>query len=236
MTFYSVISDTTIDHSGEDTDSKTTNNNITEDSNMIDSIMSITKRKRVRKRKPKHQFSFVMSPVNVTEDKVTKESKKPKITDSYIIPAGKHIRFDNMENDENKIAKQIVQEISKSESKNESCSSKAPSSRDLSTLLALGQNSTPITFMNEKKLKNGIKTESVLNNEINKNFNKVIEDSMEKNSCNKESKKEIQNYKSLYTELEKVPIMTRKPQYNDIIAFKVRIAHYILKLIMCHSK
>lgn len=241
MTFYSVISDTTVDHSGGDTDSKTIDN-ITEDCNMTDSIISDAKKKRVRKRKPKNQFrQFVVGPLNMTEDKMSKESKskKPKIIDSYVIPSGKHIRFDNMENDENNIAKQIVQEISKNESKNESCSSKAPSSRDLSTLLALGQSSTPITFTNEnKKLRNGIKTESILNNEVNKNFNKIMEDSTEKNSCSKESKKEIQNYKSLHAELEKVPIMTRKPQYNDIIAFKVCIAYCfkILKLIICSKQ
>lgn len=236
MTFYSVNSDTTVENSGGDTDSKTVDNNVIED-NMIDSNVSDTKRKRVRKRKPKNQLrQFAVAPLNITEDVVSKESKskKPKIIDSYIIPSGKHIRFDNMENDENTVAKQIVQE---NESKNESCSSKAPSSRDLSTLLALGQSSTPITFTNEnKKLKNGIKTEGVSNNEIRKNFNKIVEDGTEKNSCSKESKKEIQNYKSLHTELEKVPIMTRKPQYNDIIAFKVCITYCILKLIIKCSK
>ncbi|XP_071645962.1 uncharacterized protein [Temnothorax longispinosus] len=216
MTFYSVISDTAVDHSGaDDTDSKTTDNNLTADCSMLDSI--VAKRKRVRKRKPKNRSQLVVTPPGTTEENLPREpkSKKPKIIDSYTIPSGKHIRFDNMENDEHNIAKQIVQEVSKNESL-----SKASSSRDLSTLLALGQTSTPMTFVN-KKIKNGAKTESMLNDEIkSKNLNKVMEDSIEKNLCSKESKKEVPCYKSLYTTLERIPVMTRKPQINDIIAFK----------------
>ncbi|KYN35289.1 hypothetical protein ALC56_10464 [Trachymyrmex septentrionalis] len=217
MPFYSVISDTVVNCSEEDTDFKTTDN-LTENCNGIDSIVSITKRKRVRKRKPKNQSQFIVSPSNRIEENISKEPKlkKPKIIDSYIIPSGKHIRFDDIESDEHNIARQIaVQEASRNHSElNETSSSK-----DLSTLLALGQSLTPITFIN-KKLKNDITTENVLNDEISKNVNKIMEDSTEKNLCSKESKKEIQNYKNLYADLEKVPIMTRKPQVNDIIAFK----------------
>ncbi|XP_012539698.2 uncharacterized protein LOC105838580 isoform X2 [Monomorium pharaonis] len=217
MTFYS-INDNTIDHSEEDTDSKT-DNNVTEDCNMTDSIASVGKRKRVRKRKAKNR-SQIVSPCEIIEENISKESKwkKPKIIDSYIIPSRKHIRFDNMENEKN-IAKQIVQEVSR----NESCLSKASSTRDLSTLLALGQSSTPLTFHNaiNKKLKNAIKMENILNDEIkSKNLNKIMEDSTENKLCTKESKKEVRNYKSWHAELENVPVMTRKPQVNEIIAIK----------------
>jgi len=229
MTFYSVNSDTVVDCSEGDTDSKATNNNLTEDCNMTDSIVSIAKRKRVRKRKPKNRSQFIV-PLDTIEKNITKElkSKKPKIIDSYIIPSGKHIRFDNIENDD--IAKQEI-------SKNESYLSKTSSSKDLSTLLALRQSSTPITFIN-KKLKNEVKTENVLNDEIrSKNLNKVIEDSTEKNLCEKESKKEeVPNYKSFHVDLEKIPIMTRKPQINDIITFKVCILYCTLKLTISFSK
>ncbi|XP_011686965.1 PREDICTED: uncharacterized protein LOC105449430 [Wasmannia auropunctata] len=217
MTFYSVISDTAADHSEGDTDSKTTDNNLTEDCNMIDSIVSIAKRKRVRKRKPRNRSRLIVSPPDIIEENGLKEPKlkKPKIIDSYIVPCGKHIRFCNME-DENNIAKQIVQEISR----NESCLSKASSSRDLSTLLALGQSSTPITFVN-KRLRNEVKTENALNNEIGgKNLNKNMEDSTEKNVSSEKSKKEVQSYKNMQADLEKFPIMTRKPKAHDIIAFK----------------
>ncbi|KYN19050.1 PREDICTED: uncharacterized protein LOC108761854 [Trachymyrmex cornetzi] len=219
MTFYSVISDTVVNCSEGDTDSKTTDNLTENYNNDIDSIVSITKRKRVRKRKSKNRSQFIVSPSDRIEENISKELKlkKPKIIDSYIIPPGKHIRFDNIENDEHNIARQIaVQEASR----NHSYLNETSSSRDLSTLLALGQSSTPITFIN-KKLKNEVKTENVLNDETtSKNLNKIMEDSTEKNLCNKESKKEIQSYKNLYADLEKVPIMTRKPQVNDIIAFK----------------
>ncbi|XP_011053611.1 PREDICTED: uncharacterized protein LOC105145625 [Acromyrmex echinatior] len=209
MPFYSIISDTVVNCSEEDTDSKTTTDNLTKNCNMIDSIVSITKRKRVRKRKSKNQSQFIVSPFDRIEENISKELKlkKPKIIHSYIIPSGKHIRFDDIENDEHNIARQIaVQEASR----NHSYLNETSSSKDLSTLLALGQSSTPITFVN-KKLKNDVKTENVLNDEIK---------STEKNLCNKESKNEIQSYKNLYTDLEKLPIMTRKPQVNDIIAFK----------------
>ncbi|XP_012057894.1 PREDICTED: uncharacterized protein LOC105621028 [Atta cephalotes] len=224
MPFYSIISDTVVNCSEEDTDSKTIDNskttdNLTKNCNVIDSIVSITKRKRVRKRKSKNQSQFIISPSNRIEENISKDPKlkKPKIIDSCIIPSGKHIRFDDIENDEHNIARQIaVQEASI----NHSYLNETSSSRDLSTLLALGHSSTPITFIN-KKLKNDVKTEDILNDGIrSKNLNKIMEDSTEKNLCSKESKKEIQSYKNLYADLEKVPIMTRKPQVNDIIAFK----------------
>ncbi|XP_011254359.1 uncharacterized protein LOC105250116 isoform X2 [Camponotus floridanus] len=233
MTFYSVIDDTMIDDTEEETDSKVTDNNLTEDCNMTDSIVSIAKRKRVRRRRPKNQIktSFILSSDMNEENK----QKKPKIIDSYIIPSGKHIRFDNIEKDENtekedttekkeniekkettemeehNIAKQIVQEISR----NESYISKTSSSRDLSTLLALGQSSTPITFIN-KKAKTEVKME-----------NKSNDGSMIDRCSNlsqflmKNIKSKIQNYENLiHSDLEVMPIMTRKPQVKDIIAFK----------------
>lgn len=231
MTFYSVINNT-VDHSGESDTSKITDTNITED--MVDSFVSVGKRKRVRKRRPKSKNQFqLISPIDLIPDKnQSKEQtlKKPKIIDSYIIPSGKHIRFDKTE-DENNIAKEIVQEVSKTES----YLNKPSSSKDFSTLLALGQSSTPITFAS-KKLKSEIKTDreiktDCLNDEVRMNLKKIIEASIEKNVCNKESK-EIESYKKLYTDIEKIPIMITKPQINDIIAFKVCIAHYMyLKII-----
>ncbi|XP_011642497.1 uncharacterized protein LOC105430576 [Pogonomyrmex barbatus] len=214
MTFYSVINDTMIDHSKGDTDSKTTdNNNSFEDCNIMDSIVSVAKRKRTRKRRPKNRSQFVASLLNgINEEYKQNEptSKKPKIIDSYIIPSDKHIRFDT--EDENHIAKQIVQEVSR----NESYLSKASSSKDLSALLALGHSSTPLTFI--KKLKNGVRAEGISNDETNQNLNKITENS-EKDSCSKEINKKVQN-KNFRMDLEKIPVMTRKPQFNDIISFR----------------
>lgn len=230
MTFYSIINDA----EGE-TDSKVTNNNLTETCNMTDSIVSIAKRKRVRKRRPKNQNKtpFISSSDMNEENK----TKKPKVIDSYIIPSGKHIRFDSTEKEENSekeenitkeentrkkedtkkkennIAKQIVQEIFR----NESYISKVPSSRDLSTLLALGQSSTPITFIN-KKAKTEVKMENESNDGLlmntRTNFNQFLMENI---------KKKTQNYENLtQNDIETMPIMTRKPQVKDIIAFKVR--------------
>ncbi|XP_072744914.1 uncharacterized protein [Anoplolepis gracilipes] len=212
MTFYSVIGDTVMDNTEEDTDSKVTNNNnLMENCNVTDSVV---KRKRVRKRRPKNQpkTQFIL-PSNINEES---KPKKPRIIDSYIISSGKHIRFDSMKKEENNIAKQIVQEISR----NESSISKISSCRDLSKLLALGQSSTPITFVN-KKIKNEVNMENGLNDEIkNKLSNKIVENNIitENNSYNKENTQNSEN--CVYSDLEKLPLMTRKPQVKDIIAFK----------------
>lgn len=213
MTFYSVVSDT-VDNSEGDTDSKSTRNSI-EDCNIIDSVSSIKKRKRVRKRKSKNQSWVDVSSV-VAEGTELKVPKKPKIIESYTISPMKHISIVDSIGNEDNIAKQIVQE----RSREESCLSKASSPKDLSTLLALGQSSTPITFVN-KKLKKAIKTEKVLNDEKNKNIHQSMEDNTEKNLYSKE-------FKKLHADLEKAPILTRKPKVRDIIAFKVCIGHYML--------
>ncbi|KMQ93393.1 hypothetical protein RF55_6508 [Lasius niger] len=218
MIYYSVINDTMKINKDteEDTDSILTDNNLTENCNLTDSTTSIKKRKRVRRRKPKKEFKslteLILESSNMSENKF----KKPKIIDSYVIPSGRHIRFDNTEKEENNIAKQIVQETSR----NESYVSNASSPRDLSTLLALGQSSTPITFVS-KQVKNEVKMENKLNNGIRSRIlNKIVEDnvSTEKNLYNKEKAQSYENW--MPSDLELIPIMTRKPQVKDIIAFK----------------
>lgn len=216
MTFYSVINNTMSDNTEEETDSLT-DNNLTKNCNLTDSVLSIAKRKRVRKRKPKNKFKTfpeLLLSSNMSENKF----KKPKIIESRIIPSEQHIRFDNTEKEENNIAKQIVQETSR----NESCISKASSSRDLSTLLALGQSSTPITFMN-KKVKNEIRRENELNDEIE---TKVLKKNMEDNISKEKNVYDKEKYENLmFNDLELIPIMTRKPQVKDIIAFKVCVMY-----------
>nr|XP_012233864.1 PREDICTED: uncharacterized protein LOC105678796 [Linepithema humile] len=215
ITFYSVIDEdhAMLDDTDQDTDSKVTDNNLTEDWNRTESVVSIAKRKRVRKRKSKNRSSFVSPSDTKEEDKL----KKPKIIDSYIIPTAKHIRFDNIESKENNIAKHIVQETST----NESYVSRTSSTKDLSMLLSLGQSSTPITFVN-KKIKHDIKMDTELNNGSKKNLNKIIEEdiSLENKLCNEETNKNSQSFKYFTQNIEEVPIITRKPQVKDIIAFK----------------
>ncbi|KAL0128325.1 hypothetical protein PUN28_003540 [Cardiocondyla obscurior] len=224
MTFYSVINDTindTINTEGtseDDTESKTTENNLIEDCDVTqESNASSAKRKRVRKRKPKNKSQSIMlhNETEETEGVITKEpsSKKPKIINSFTIPSGKHIRFNNTE-DENKLAKEIVQEISG----NESYLNKI-SSLGLSTLLALRHSSTPKTFV--KKCKNGIETENskteTLTEDLENNTEKIV-----LNNIRREMPPQKGNsLESLETDLESLPIMTRKPEINDIIAFKI---------------
>lgn len=217
VTFYSIIDeDHTMLDDTEDTDSKVTDNNLTEDCNGTESVESITKRKRVRKRRPKNrssESSFLL-PSGTKEEN---ERKKPKITDSFVIPTAKHIRFDNIESKENNIAKHIVQETSA----NESYVSRTPS-KDLSTLLSLGQSSTPITFVNKKKYDVKVDTAS------NKNLNKIEEDTSLEDKLSEETDKKAQYSKNFNLDIEKVklcPSMTRKPQVKDIIAFKVCTAY-----------
>ncbi|XP_011863996.1 PREDICTED: uncharacterized protein LOC105559941 isoform X2 [Vollenhovia emeryi] len=215
MTFYSMISDTAEERSEGDTNSKITDDNFTE-SNVTDSIIPSAKRKRVRKRKSKSQPRLILSPFNTTEKNASNElkSKKLKITSSYTLPPEKHIRFVNTEDDEDNIAKQIVQEVSK-----DSHSSNVSPSKDLSTLLALGQSSTPITFVN-KKLKSSIATENVSSDEVTNTDSIKKAENVITNICRMEGLKITERYKSLCAELEKIPAMTRKPQIKDFIAFK----------------
>lgn len=207
--FYSIIDDTEAD-----TDSKVTNSNLMEDCNNTESsVMADMKRRRIRKRKPKnrpheaHGISIQLPPVTMEEIK----SKKPKVIDSYVIPAAKHIRFDSMESEED-IAKKIVQEASR----NETYISRGSSPGDLSALLALGNSSTPMFVKKKTKNEVNVDNDEARNKSSCKKENSI---GMERSACGAETERKGY-YKSI--ELEKIPLMTRKPQVKDIIAFKVR--------------
>lgn len=206
MTFHTVIDDTE-----PDTDSKVTDySNLTEDINVINSIIPSVKRKRIRKRRPKNKIQSTEIPLHTNEES---EPKKPKIINSVFIPYNKHIRFDDTEEEEN-IARRIAYEISSNESNiNKSCK--------FSTLLALRQCSTPITYT--KKMKNEVK--EIL---VDENLNKTKEDNnnIDNNLCVEENNKDIKCIKE--TEQKKTPIMTRKPQVGDVVAFKVCISRILI--------
>jgi len=221
MMFYSVINDTEADM-----ESKVMDNNFMENSNnMESSIITGTKRKRVRKRKTKNkEHSFFMSPLAEVEDS---KPKKPKVVDNIIIPTAKHIRFDSMESNENSIAKKIVHEAS------DSYIARISSSDDLSALLALGKSSTPMFV--KKKIKKEVNTvDSASSDETsNKNSYKTEENnaSMERSTCEINRKGYYKNI-----EIEKIPIMTRKPQVKDIIVFKVRISDSFIPIKIGYHK
>jgi len=209
--FYSMIDD-----AEADTDSKVMDNNFPENSNnMENSVMSGTKRKRVRKRRAKNlsqEHSFFMSPMEIKDSK----PKKPKVVNNIIIPTAKHIRFDSSENNENSIAEKIVCEVSNS------YAARVSSSDDLSALLALGKSSTPMFVKKKIKKEVNVDVSSASSDEMsNKSSYKNKENNVdtERNTCETSRKGYYKNI-----EIEKISIMTRKPQVKDIIAFKVRVA------------
>lgn len=231
--FYSVIDDME-----EDTESKTTENNLTEDSciaeNSTSTVAIRTKRKRVRKRKPKNppkiqEYGVFVSPALTDEQS---QPKKPKIIDSHVIPITKHIRFDNTESDDNSMAKKLVQEVSKNE---QLSYMNRNLSRDLSLLLELGKSSTPM-FVKKKKITSESSADSMNDETRNKCLSKdnEIDTSMEKKSTELSRKGYYKN-----VELEKIPIMTKQPQLKDIIAFKVLYFAYciscnLMDFLSCH--
>lgn len=129
------------------------------------------------------------------------ESNKPKIINSYIIPFGKHIRFDDSEDNNVEERKPKCQQIM-----NGTNTTHVSPSHELANLLSLSNNSTPITFTNNKikEIQDPQKVQS------RENINNGIAST---NNINLE--------KLLNTDFQTYPIMIEKPQLKDIIAFKV---------------
>ncbi|KAL7287919.1 hypothetical protein TKK_0017979 [Trichogramma kaykai] len=118
-----------------------------------DSLVS-TKRKRVRSRKKKTKDATISeSDISMNET----NNKKPKVVSSVLLPSGKHIRFEGLDDDSS--------EFSESNNSTMNTSSKtqvdgsngvknnAAIKNDLSNLLSLGQSSTPLTFSYKKPRK-----------------------------------------------------------------------------------
>ncbi|EFN78302.1 hypothetical protein EAI_04990 [Harpegnathos saltator] len=228
---------TAIDDIEADADSKVMEySNISESCNTIDSA---TKRKRVRKRKPRNNNPQETNldnkhnslEVSSSDTKEESKSKKPKIINSLTIPTGKHIRFSDTEQKENHVNKLEIANDSV-----EFHTSKL-TSKGLSTLLALGQSSTPITFT--KKIKDNSKTENFQTPIISaievdmespteekakciKHLKKTKSDnSIEKSVCTIDISRKMYAHKDLLNlPLENFPVMTRKPRVGDIISFK----------------
>lgn len=233
---------TAIDDSEADTDSKVTNyNSLTE--NTVDSVM---KKKRVRKRKSKNsrqqdgQFDNERDQMETSASDAKEEdsSKKPKIIDSRIISVGKHIRFNDTEDEDTCRMEKLVSNDTIESSMNKR------SSKNLSALLALKNSSTPLTFT--KKIKdNSIKMENMptpivsMINEIDMESpieekcikNKTKNDiTIKKTESTKDFNEEAYFPKNLLKmRLETFPVMSRKPRVGDIIGFKVCV--YTLYLV-----
>lgn len=237
---------TAIEDTEADTNSKITDySNVTENYNTMDSTL---KRKRTRKRKSKSQNNEINNKLDSQLDTLTtgtkegNDLKKPKIVDSVIIPAGKHIRFNDMEDEENHDVKQIVHEVPRdvlthsnimsAEKRNEQ------STKSFSALFALRGSSTPIfpkQIKGDKKMENlptpiisainEVDMESPIEKKAtcSKNSSKTKNDnSLEMSVCTKERNKRKHISKNvLKLDLENLPVMTRTPRTGDIIGFKV---------------
>lgn len=165
------------------------------DCDVSKSVMPVKKRRRVRKKKTKPEL--IVSSIHDVIDE--SKPKKPKIIDSVTIPSSKHIHFDNIEANKNGISQEIMQNAFISEQ------NKISPSGGLSALLALGQSSTPITFRNTK-------IQSASQTKPNKEVRNVTLNNG------------TQNYESLtHMDPKEIPILDRKPQVNDKIAFQVCI-------------
>lgn len=141
------------------------------------------------------------------EPPITQEEnkpKKPKIINSCVISSGKHIRFDNLYSEEVPIT-------------NGSATNNMSTPHELANLLSMGQNSTPLIFKNPR-IKDECKMEQ---EEIQLN---VSPESLAVNT-------KLQERQTIpHKEFEKCPIMTEKPQFKDVLAFKVDAYSYQLIL------
>lgn len=161
-------------------------------------LFTCPKRKRVRHKKKKTTAEETVI------QKKENELNKPKIINSYDIPFGKHIRFDDLEDndleDNNEERKPKCQQIM-----NGTNTTHVSPTHELANLLSLSNNSTPVTFTNIKV--------------------KGIQDSCEKIQSHENksiiSTNNINLEKLLNTDFKTYPIMIEKPQLKDIIAFKM---------------
>lgn len=172
--------------------------NFIEEFDISTNLFTCPKRKRVRHKKKKTTAEETVI------QKKENELNKPKIINSYDIPFGKHIRFDDLEDndleDNNEERKPKCQQIM-----NGTNTTHVSPTHELANLLSLSNNSTPVTFTN-------IKVKGIQNSceKIQSHENKSI---VSTNNINLE--------KLLNTDFKTYPIMIEKPQLKDIIAFKV---------------
>ncbi|XP_014224301.1 uncharacterized protein LOC106650668 [Trichogramma pretiosum] len=118
-----------------------------------DSLVS-TKRKRVRSRKKKTKDATISeSDISMNET----NNKKPKVVSSVLLPSGKHIRFEGLDDDSSEFSESNNSTINTSSKTQVNGSNgvknNAAIKNDLSNLLSMGQSSTPLTFSYKKPRK-----------------------------------------------------------------------------------
>nr|XP_034195002.1 uncharacterized protein LOC117611173 [Osmia lignaria] len=183
--------------------SKTTDTALMEDFNTENLY---PKRKRVRHRKKKTKEVEQSAPQE-NENKPA----KPRIIDSYPVSFGSHIRFDNVDNKDVKENKVIRTDTMNG------CNVKQISpSHELANLLSLGKSSTPLTFSNTR-VKEEPKVDHMSDGEPQ------VKASSENRNESVAVNEKAQNGKKDWLDKDflKYPILTRKPEVLDVIAFKM---------------
>ncbi|XP_078044726.1 uncharacterized protein LOC144474096 isoform X1 [Augochlora pura] len=190
--------DRTEDETNSICDSKV-DGQILSDLNLDSSFCTRSKRRRIRRRKKTHE---VVEPV-----KCEPVARKPKIINTYVISTSKHMRFDNLDPPEN-----ATKQSTPVKNMNGSITNEVAPVHELANLLSLGDNSTPVTFVNSQ-VKQEIKLEHVSDEE-----NRLAE---VKNKSNNVLELLQQGRKLSSKDIEACPALITKPELKYIVAFKM---------------
>ncbi|XP_015598450.1 uncharacterized protein LOC107269280 [Cephus cinctus] len=204
--FHTVIDDTELESA---TESKATDSN--GDFIVSEGTPMANKRKRIRHRRTKRQTPIPLQPFEPKENGL----KKPRTNNSTIISSGKHIRFDIHELQPDHSVTTVIDLISPNPSKD--LPSQSSNTKDLSTLLALGKSSTPVTFSSKKVVSEPKK--ETMSKELEKSNNTPDKTNEAKHNSTNGKTTMTEDYSEL--DPQKYAIITDKPQKNDIVAFKV---------------
>ena len=206
------------------TESRVTDSLITEDYTV--DLNTSTKRKRLRRKRGKRLNRD--SETRIKQNTFVEGSKKPRIIDSIIIASGKHIRFSgageeiDLQSSSTPVKSEFYTKICDTPDQN-----KLPS-KDLNSLLALKQCSTPLTFeckKVEKEFKINKSSKSLTDEDI-ENLTESARNIVVPNEI-----KKIEKNNDLHIEdvdPNSYPSLKSIAKVDDVIAFKVNfIKHSI---------
>ena len=198
------------------TESRVTNSLMTEDNSM--EVNSPIKRKRSRRKKVKRLSSEIAS---MKQNSCQEVPKKPKIIASVLIASGKHIRFNGPD-------EAIVSPVNFSSPKRfcDNPGATNTPSKDLHTLLALKQCSTPLSF-SYKKPEKEIKVEKTSQSLAREDEENITESARNIVMPNEIKKKENSDLQIEDIDPENYPLSTTLPKVYAVIAFKVNFIKFV---------